>query len=72
MLYFSTLEMDKYMKIDPRPPAYRHTSRQEVNNFLDNLKNIKDNTLDYPNGPMFIHTLNTNDVSQGTCLKIIE
>ena len=60
--------MDKYMKIDPRPPAYRNTSQQEVNNFLDNLKTIKDNSLDYPNGPMFIHTLNINDTSQGRYL----
>ena len=54
------VEMNKYMKIDPRPPELRHTSQKEVEKFFDNLKTLKNNDLNHPNGPMWLHTLNKN------------
>ena len=45
---------------DPRPVELRKTSEKEVENFVSNLKPQQNDKIKYPNGPMWLHTLNKN------------
>ena len=57
------LEMDRYLKTDPRPEHLRKTSQDSVNLFFKSLKKHENKKLEYPNGPMWLHTLNKNETS---------
>ena len=51
--------MDRYF-VDPRPAQFRNVSDNAVKQFVTSLKTQQNKKLNYPNGPMWIHTLNEN------------
>ena len=57
--YGRKLKMDKYF-VDPRPAQFRNVSDNAVKHFVTSLETQQNKKLNYPNGPMWIHTLNKN------------
>ena len=47
----------------------RFTTQEEVEKFVNNLKTLKNDKLNYPNGPMWIHTLNKNEQSSDSTVE---